>query len=98
MPLSFLLATVNLDDIAEALERMKRQPNGQDDVQSFYRVVPADQPRKRFEIVVKKVKVFKHKQDQTCAHDAQDEKSFSGHPCQALDVNAGNVVDQNRNK
>jgi hypothetical protein len=57
----FLLLSVNLYNITQALEGMKRQSDRQYKFQKMDRIVPVEEIGDQREINIKKIKVFKNK-------------------------------------
>ena len=94
MMLSLLVAAINLDDVAQTLESMERQANGQCDAQHFVGMRPTQMLGQCHEIGTAEVQVFEDEQHQTGGYDA-DNETFPfefGIISPLFDEDAGGVV------
>jgi hypothetical protein len=89
-----LLAPIHLYNIAQALEGVKRQANGEDDVHSLEGVVPMNQFGDGVGIVDEKVVVLENKQYHAGRNDAQDEPYLFRSALRRSDFDTREIVNE----
>ena len=94
--LGALAAAVDLDNVAQALEGVERQADGQRDVQYPLRVGPSEVLSQRHQVFAAEVQVFENEQHRAGAHHAcqHTPPSMDGLVGPALHQQGGAVVDE----
>ena len=100
MPLCLVVAAIDLDDVAQALECVKGEPDGQGDVQDFLRVRPAEMLCEGYQVGTTEIQIFEDEEHQTGGDDADHEAGFLFRDIlfPFLNENAGGVIYRNGNQ
>ncbi len=95
MPLRLLVPPVYLDDIAEALEGVERQSDGQDQVQCSDGIVPPHRLGQMGQVGVEEIEIFEHEKNQAGGHDTEYQIILPPCPLGLFDPNTRKIVHYN---
>src|ERR1041384_7734008 len=99
MALRFLVTTIHLDHVAQALEGMERKTDRQNDSQAADLIIPTDHLGEAGGVRVEKVKIFKNEQDRADRENAQRKITFLSYRIIGLfDPDTGVIIDHDRDE
>ena len=90
------MPAIDLDDIAQALEGVKRESDGQDDVERGIIKLPAKEAGDTDEGARDKEKILEDKKDQARRENTDDQEQLAVPPGHFFEVDAREVVDDDR--
>lgn len=96
--LRLLLAPIDFNHIAQTLKGVEREPDRQDDLERRILQLPPEEPDHVDEGVGEEVEVLEDKQNQTGGDDADPQQELFVSWLNALKIDAGEVVDQDRDE
>ena len=95
MSLGFLVSSIDLDDIAQTLERMEGKADRQDQGEVLDGVIPVKETGHRGEIGIEEIKVFKDEEDRAGRDDTHDEIELSPSSLRPFDEEGSRIIDGN---
>ena len=98
MMLCFKLLSIDLDHIAQALERMEGKADRQDQGEVLDGVIPVKETGHIGEVGVEEIKVFKDEEDRAGRDDTHDEIELSPSSLRPFDEEGSRIIDGNRER